>query len=172
MTENYEPSAEDLLGEAEAEEARARAINGRVVLPAPSNPMAVARILLADRYHQPTGALTLRHWRGSWMRWDGPAWAELEERTIRADLYHQVEHAAYWHETKQGAELRDWAPNRHKLTDLLDAFGAVSHLPQGTQPPAWLNPGHGATGIVACANGLLMWRRGPPSSTLRTTSTR
>jgi putative DNA primase/helicase len=117
--------------------------------------MAVARALLEDRYHPETGVLMLRHWRGSWMRWQGPAWTELEERTIRADVYHQVEHAYYEHVTPTGAQVREWAPNRHKLADLLEAIGAVTHLPRGVQPPAWLNPGHGATGIVACANGLL-----------------
>src|SRR6516225_779931 len=124
-------------------------------LPAPSNPMAVARVLLEDRYHLETGALMLRHWRGSWMRWDGPAWSEVEDRTIRADLYHEVEHAGYWHVAKDVTEMRDWAPNRHKMADLLEAVAAVCHLPQRTQPPSWLNPGAGGREIVACTNGLL-----------------
>jgi putative DNA primase/helicase len=122
------------------------------VLPAPSNPMAVARVLLTQAYDATTGVLTLRHWRGSWMRWHGPSWTEVEERTVRAEVYHQVEHALY--ENAEGKAV-DWAPNRHKLADLLEAIAAVTHLAQGTQPPAWLNPGHGSTGIVACANGLL-----------------
>jgi putative DNA primase/helicase len=125
------------------------------VLPSPGNPMAVARVLLADRRHPETNARTLLHWRGSWMRWEGPIWTEMEERTVRSEVYHRVEEALFWHETRDGAELRDWAPNRHKLGDLLEAIAAQEHLPQGTQPPAWLNPGHGATGIVACTNGLL-----------------
>jgi len=33
-------------------------------------------------------------------------------------------------ETKQGEEVRDWAPNRHKIADLLAAVGAVAHLPE------------------------------------------
>lgn len=127
----------------------------REVLPSPADPMAVARVLLADRVDGGTGALTLRHWRGTWMRWEGPSWVEVEDRTVKAEVYHRVEHACYEHETKDGAELRPWAPNRHKLADLLEAVGAVTHLPRGTQPPVWLNAGHGATGIVACANGLL-----------------
>lgn len=121
-------------------------------LPAPSNPMAAARALLADRYDPATGALTLRHWRGSWMLWRGSAWTEVEERTVRSEVYHQVEHAAY---VNAKGELTAWAPNRHKMADLLEAISAVAHLRQGTQPPTWLNPGHGGSGIVACANGLL-----------------
>ncbi len=125
---------------------------GVFVLPSPSHPMAVARLLLERYLHGDSAALTLLHWRGSFVRWDGPAWVELEDRTVRAELYRRVEHACYGNAK---GELVDWAPNRHKISDLLEAFAAVTHLPRGTQPPAWLNPGHGSTGIVACANGLL-----------------
>jgi putative DNA primase/helicase len=118
--------------------------------------MAVARVLLEDRYHPETGALTLRHWRGSWMRWDGPAWSEQEERTVRAEVYHHVEHAYYWAKAKDDEwAKKEWAPNRHKMSDLLEAAAAQCHLPQGTQPPSWLNSAGGSTTVVACANGLL-----------------
>jgi putative DNA primase/helicase len=135
----------------------ATAGNGKAMLelPPPSNPMAVARVLLDNRIHPQTGALMLLHWRGAWMNWTGPAWLELEERTVRRDLYHRVEHASYWQKKGDQFELVPWAPNRHKMGDLLEAVAAQTHLPQGTQPPAWLNPGHGATGLIACTNGLL-----------------
>lgn len=131
---------------------------GVLILPAPSNPMEVARQILAGRYHRPTGALMLRHWRGSWMHWTGPAWSELEERTVRSEVYHRVEHAAYWHQLKDSAELRMWAPNRHKISDLAEAVAAICHLPQGIQPPTMIDqlPAESWQGpVVACANGLL-----------------
>jgi putative DNA primase/helicase len=121
-------------------------------LPPPSDPMAVARELLIDHLDPATELPTLRHWRGSWMRWDGPAWRELEERTIRAEVYQRLEYATY---VNAKGETCDWAPNRRKMGDLLEAIAAISHLPQGTQPPIWLNPGHGPTAMVACTNGLL-----------------
>ena len=37
-------------------------------LPAPGDPMGVARVLIRDQ-QTATGELTLRHWRGSWMEW-------------------------------------------------------------------------------------------------------
>lgn len=124
------------------------------VLPAPSNPMAVARELLKDRYHKETKALMLRHWRAGWMRWDGPAWVEVEDRAIRAEAYHKVEHAEYWAPTKDDSELRSWAPNRHKMADLLDAMAAVTLLESKAQPPTWVET-TGPTQIISCANGLL-----------------
>ncbi len=45
-------------------------------LPAPSDPMAVARVLLDDYRHNDAG--TLLQWRGGWMRWEQSHWAEIE----------------------------------------------------------------------------------------------
>jgi putative DNA primase/helicase len=117
--------------------------------------MAVARVVLLDHQDEPTGARTVRHWRGSWMSWDGPAWSEMEHRTVMEGLYRRTERASFWQKKADQLELQPWAPNRHKIGDLLEAVAAICHLPQRTQPPAWLNPGHGVTGIVACTNGLL-----------------
>src|SRR5487761_252676 len=62
-------------------------------LPAPSNPMAVARKLITD--YQIGAHVTLRRWRGGWMQWTGPPWAEAEETIIRAWAYKRLEHAEY-----------------------------------------------------------------------------
>ena len=49
-----------------------------------------------------------------------------------------------------------WAPNRHKIADLLDALAAVCFLPETVQQPAWIDARRRPDGvIVACANGLL-----------------
>lgn len=88
------------------------------------------------------------------MRWLGPAWSELEESVVRAEVYKQVEEAFYWRATKEGGELRKWAPNRHKVADLLDAMTAVALLPSTVQPPAWVE-GPGPAQVISVANGLL-----------------
>jgi hypothetical protein len=49
------------LGEALEAESEPR------TLPPPSNPMATARELVAEKHHG-NGSLMLRHWRGCWMR--------------------------------------------------------------------------------------------------------
>jgi len=117
--------------------------------------MGVARDLVADYDHK--DGLTLRQWRGSWMRWDRTHWDELEERAVRAWLYEKLEEATYEHVTDKGeTEVRDWRPNRRKVADVLDALGAITHLPETVDSPAWLDQSPIPAGeVVACANGLL-----------------
>ena len=153
-TREWDPARDTHETSSNGASASADADPDELELPPPSNPMAVARALLQDRLHAPTGALTLRHWRGSWMRWDGPAWTELEDRTVRSEVYRQVEHAVYRPDESK-PKLQPWAPNRHKMNDLLEAVAAVAHLPRDTQPPTWLDAAGVSDGIVACANGLL-----------------
>ena len=108
-------------------------------LPAPTNPMGVARELI--QVHQDDdGELTLRHWRGSWMQWQQTHWVEAEDKAIRSWLYERLESAEYWHvNPNTGAkELKPWRPNRHKVADALDALAAVAHTGEGIDPPEWL----------------------------------
>ena len=123
--------------------------------PAPNDPMAVARNLLPafveDERH------TLRHWRGSWMRWARTHWKEVEDKEIRSWAYGQMEHATYTVLNKDGApEPRKWAPTKRKIADLMEALSAIIHLPADISPPAWTEDPKTDTGpIVACTNGLL-----------------
>ncbi|WP_416972427.1 DNA primase family protein [Streptomyces sp. 4F14] len=132
-------------------------------LPSPSNPMAVARRLLPD-WQTADGRLMYRRWRGSWMRWTGTRWREIDEAQIRKAMYERLEHVVYRVPGKDGeTEERDWAPTKPKIGNLLDALGAITLLPTDTDAPAWLTP-DGATDpadgtpIVACENGLLRIR--------------
>ncbi|WP_405960858.1 phage/plasmid primase, P4 family [Streptomyces sp. NBC_00024] len=131
-------------------------------LPAPSHPMAVARRLLPD-WQAEDGKLVCRRWRASWMRWNGACWREVDEAQVRKGMYERLEHAVYRVPTKDGeTEERDWAPTKPKISNLLDALGAITLLPTDTDAPAWLDD-QGATGedhgpIVACQNGLLRIR--------------
>lgn len=131
-------------------------------LPAPSNPLAVARRLLPD-WQTPDGRLTIRRWRGSWMRWTGTCWRELDEAQMRARMYERLEHAVYSALGKDGEpERRDWAPTKQKISNLLDALGAVTLLPTEVNAPAWIDGAGGSeqdsSPIVACENGLLRIR--------------
>jgi putative DNA primase/helicase len=126
------------------------------MLPPPSNPMAVARELVAD-HHQEDGHLTLRRWRGSWMQWQGTRWSEAADATTDSWLYRRLEHARYKDEGRKAPEERPWEPNRRKVADVAAAIAAVIHLPDGIDPPAWLGEHEPAPAgeIVACSNGLL-----------------
>lgn len=141
-------------------------------VPPPSNPMAVARHLAPAWLHEDADGqrvLTLRHWRGTWMRWFRCHWVELSDAEIRAELYQRLEHTVYVHtDSKGGEELRSWAPTRRKMSDLLEASAAVTHLPPFVDAPAWISePGEPGERlpftrtdhigpVVACANGLLI----------------
>jgi putative DNA primase/helicase len=86
--------------------------------------MAVARELVA-RQHTEDGELTLRYWRGSWWGWRRSHWREMEPREVRSELYAFTEHSTY---VDSKGEIVAWAPNRHKVGDLLEALGAVCLL--------------------------------------------
>ena len=137
---------------------------GPYILPSASDPMGVARELIQD--HQDDGELTLRHWRGGWMRWQRTHWIEAEDRAIRSWVYERLETAQYWHvdPRTEEKELKPWNPNRHKVGDVLDALAAIAHTGETVDTPSWLTPVRGgphdqsnyrATEIVACSNGLL-----------------
>lgn len=131
-------------------------------LPAPSNPLAVARRLLPD-WQSEDGRLVCRRWRSSWMHWTGTCWREMDEAQMRATMYTRLEHAVYMTLGKDNKpEMHDWAPTKQKIGNLLDALGAITLLPTDTDAPAWIDD-QGDTGqdhgpIVACENGLLRIR--------------
>ncbi|GGQ42146.1 hypothetical protein GCM10010215_77130 [Streptomyces virginiae] len=131
-------------------------------LPAPSNPMAVARRILPG-WEDEQGRLLCRRWRGSWMHWTGTCWREFEDLLMRKRLYEQLEHATYVAGLdKDGRpEVREWAPTRTKLGNLLDALFAVTLLPTEVDAPSWIDREKAAADrspIVACENGLLRIR--------------
>ncbi|GAA1288133.1 DNA primase family protein [Streptomyces javensis] len=131
-------------------------------LPAPSNPMAVARRLLPD-WQTEDGHLLCRRWRGSWMRWTGTCWRELDEQQVKKSMYERLEHATYQAGTDKDGEpeIRDWAPTKPKIGNLLDALGAITLLPTDMDAPAWLDrqaADRNDGPIVACENGLLRIR--------------
>lgn len=143
----------DDLRQAEAEFRAQVRNNGRTdvrTLPPPNQPMKVARVLARERYQLEDGTPTLRHWRGGWWEWRTSHWVEVEQRAARSAAYEFTEHAIY----EKGDEIEAWAPNRHKIADLLEALAAIVHLPETVNQPTWLD-GDERVPIVACANGLL-----------------
>ncbi|MEU4405037.1 phage/plasmid primase, P4 family [Streptosporangium sp. NPDC023963] len=131
------------------------------LMPAPTEPMAVARELIKD-FTTEDGCLKLRYWRGDWLRWDGSRWTLDEEAARRAHLYRHLADATYIHvaKTRDGEtrETRRWQPNRRKIADVIDALAAIVHLPEFVESPSWIDtttPPYPASEVVACQNGLL-----------------
>ena len=122
-----------------------------VVLPSPTEPMAVARALVELSYAYQSGAMKLRHWRGGWWQWRTSSWVELEPRAMTAEVYRFTEHAVYF----KGDEPKLWAPAQHRVSNVLDALAAVVYLGQVVSMPAWLDERAYDGLLVSCANGLL-----------------
>lgn len=128
--------------------------SGRPLYPPPSAPLDVARQLFA-RWRTDDGLLTLRAWRGGWMRWTGPHWADVDQAELRSDIYATLGEAD--HMAGSPPERVPWNPNRRKVVDVLDAMAAAGHLPSEVDPPAWIgtSTNGSASQVIACANGLL-----------------
>jgi putative DNA primase/helicase len=123
------------------------------LLPPPTEPLAVARELLAAKFTTADGPLTLRHWRGGWWRWHTSHWGEVEDRAVRGAVYRFTEHG-YWISAKDA--MVAWAPTRNRVADVIDAMASVCFLPEDTHQPTWIDgASHPGGVIVACANGLL-----------------
>jgi putative DNA primase/helicase len=122
-----------------------------LVLPPSSDPMAVARRYVEDRFIQ-QGTHTLRAWRGGFQAFTGRYWREIEEASVRADLYRYLETG--WLETDQGPV--SWQPTRAKVANVVDALKAVVHLDASVQPPTWLDgSGQDPRQMIVVANGVL-----------------
>lgn len=138
---------------------------GKSVLPPPTDPMAVARCLLASyrHHHELTpdgppldeGTLKRRYWGGSWMEWKGAAWAEIEDGLVRQAIYEATEHARYLTGEGMREKLVAWAPNRRKVSDVSDAMASIAFLESTVRSPSWIGRTDGPCPIIACANGLL-----------------
>jgi putative DNA primase/helicase len=122
-------------------------------LPPPSVPMAVARAF-ASKFCTHEGQLTLYNWRGGWWQWRTSHWSELEDREVRSSLYDFTENAFYVHVTDGKSEMKPWAPNRHKIGDVIDALIAVCLLRGDVDQPSWLDRREMGI-IVSVRNGLL-----------------
>ena len=125
-------------------------------LPAPDAPMAVARAVEPDFTQR--GALTLRHWRNQWMRWEGSAWSDVDTSAVRMLLYRRTEHATYRRRDKQGNPISvGWKPSKARIANLLEALAAVVYLDTRQEIPSWLDGVRGPdpTRVIACRNGLL-----------------
>jgi putative DNA primase/helicase len=137
------------------------------IVPAPGDPMAVARMFLAEYNGGNDESSLLRHHRGEFYAWDERCWPPAEERRLRAELYCWLESAVYWKAATKNTEpeLVRFEPDRRKVANAVEALQAVCHLDASLDTPAWLvGAGQGWSGdsvlpnadeIVALANGLL-----------------
>ncbi|MEX1102313.1 MAG: phage/plasmid primase, P4 family [Actinomycetota bacterium] len=129
------------------------AVAEELVVPPPSNPMAVASMFLENDYTK-NGTVLLRHHRNTFHGYDGVSWPEIEEARLRADVYQWLAPAKYWKTTSKLPELVEFEPTQRKIRDLIEAIKAHCHLDGHVAPPAWLD-GTTDVDVVPMANGLL-----------------
>jgi putative DNA primase/helicase len=122
-------------------------------LPAPTNPLGVARIV-EGFWETAGGGRGLRHWRGEWWRWVGAHWADVSPDGMRAQLYPLLEGAVYLGGKEGGTEL-PWHPTKPKVANVMEALAAVVHVSERVAQPSWLENGEGLDHVISLANGLL-----------------
>lgn len=90
-----------------------------VVLPPPSDPMAVVRALTAGRDD-------LAWWRDDFYRHRGTHWERWELAQVKRWLYDKTGDAIWFKPGKEGPEPARWAPTRKRIADLVEAMGEGS----------------------------------------------
>lgn len=86
-------------------------------IPAPSQPMAVARALLDGR-EKP-----LRWWQGGYYEHQGQHWSEVSDDMIRRWIYRATEHATYAGTDGKGEPaVKSWNPTAGKVLNVHDAL--------------------------------------------------
>ena len=121
----------------------------------PGAPLVSAREFIArERPH-------VLHYNGDWLAYEGAAYAEMEEATVRSELYDFLDRAVLplTEEDRQKGKTVNppFNPTQAKVSNVLDALKGEAHRARDSYtPPCWLE-GDGPTAreLVACRNGLL-----------------
>ncbi len=109
-------------------------------------PLVSAQVFLRRR--RPT----LMHYNDDWLAFDGVAYVELEDATVRSEVYDFLHPSL-----EAGNPPKPFCPDRKRVTDVMDALKGAAHRPRDTfAPPCWLE-GTGPMPLetIACQNGLL-----------------
>ncbi len=140
MTEGYRSSFEPEGGDRRAH-----------VVPAPSKPLAAARLFL-DRNYADDRHPTLVYHRGAFYDWDGTHWLERDADGIEAALYRWLEDAVY----AKGQDLVPFDPSKTRIKNISHALGRAAYIDARLDPPVWLDGRDDeAHGYLALENGLL-----------------
>lgn len=149
----YREAFEAILGkplpEVEVPEAPAEERGGTttMLLPSPTNPMAVARELISKAGRD--GRIVW--WRGDFYERTETCWRVWSMEAVNRWIYQTTEHAVYFSKDK---ELCQWAPSRRRVADLREALGhGVVQRPEQDEPDD-------GDGLIAFSNGALEIAKG------------
>ena len=119
----------------------------------PQDPMRSARELVTSNFTTEKQRTLHRH-RGAFWSWTGSYYRLIGDDTIKAGIWAFLEKAM--RPAPEGPP-KPFKPNRARVSDVLDALGAVCNLDAFISPPAWLTQHDAppAAELLACGNGLL-----------------
>jgi putative DNA primase/helicase len=115
------------------------------LMPSPSDPIAVARII-AKKMPSTDGVGHHLMWRGNWYEWHGAHWTEMPSYRLLKWLYLETEHATFIGGTAKNPVVKPWSPTQRKINDLTHAMAhAVTQRDSEAEPDQ----------CIALANGVL-----------------
>lgn len=132
--------------------------SGRLVLSV-ERTLPTARAYV-EQFHTHPDGITLRHFAGVLMRWDGSRYLEIEDGEMHGRLLpwlHAAQRMVYDPKSKSW-ELRDFPANPSTVKSAIESIRAHTHLSSATACPCWLSGGADrplATEIVPCRTSLL-----------------
>jgi putative DNA primase/helicase len=127
-------------------------LKGGRVVPA-DEPLRCAYSFLESEFMTADGVLTLQFYRGSYYRWQGTHFAEVDEKDVRAALYAFLDEAI----TPRAGGFEPFKPTKAKVNAILDALQSGVLQSRDKVVPFWLEPvqSRSVDGLIACGNGLL-----------------
>jgi putative DNA primase/helicase len=124
---------------------------GLPVILDPRAPFDIARSFLY-RFYRLGSLPTLFSQSGDFYKWSGRHYPEVEESTIRVQLYEYLDEAL--RPTEDGT--RPFKPTKQRIDQVLDALRAAANLDRQQIAPVWLGDVPApANEILPCRNGLL-----------------
>ena len=100
------------------------------------------------------------YWRGDFYTFTGTHWRTRDREEFEAACYLSLEHAVY----AADKGFANWNPNKHRVSNVLDAAKALNHLPRHLDPPFFLPDGSAVDPeLIVMENGVLHL----PTRTLR-----
>lgn len=96
----------------------------KIIYPAPTKPMSVARHLTAHVFTVGS-APTLRNWLGEWFIYIGKSWAPVNELTVKGAIWQRLEEVHYITE-KDGAV--EYNPTTAKVSNLMEPLAVMNSV--------------------------------------------
>ena len=115
----------------------------------------IAKRLVNTEYVDEAGTVLLRNYHGQWLMWTGCKYEELEESSLRGNVYRYLDGKEYLKITVKGTEIVPYKPTRSKINDIFDSMN--TWCPITKDPPSWLDDDEhvSPSDLISFNNGML-----------------